>query len=374
MMDAQQRFRWFDRQSVAIQFINSLPNQNIYGLFVYQRHEGKRRFGVLTWERFMEKYVELDAGHRRFYEVIQEGRPSKLYLDVDVKLEDGIPSNCEERMNTLLHVISHHVEKMFDIKVDSTEIVQLDSSTPQKFSRHVIYPGVVFRNNIECGYFVKGLADHARDVIDGKKLNDVIGREEMTQLFLQRDSSAPYFLADLSVYSRNRQFRIWQSTKLEKEVYLSIAEQNEYSAESPTIFLEASLVSKVSDNTALLSAPRSRSRVRDYKNFETKEFTVGSSKTPYLDEFAIDLIRALPNYEHSSIERIVCYQEIRWIIYVFSGSRWCQNMQREHSKNRPYFCAEAEKKYSYVSAVAGGQKKSHPGGRDCFFFGKSPHR
>ena len=26
-------------------------------------------------------------------------------------------------------------------------------------------------------------------------------------------------------------------------------------------------------------------------------------------------------------------------------------------------------KNSYVSAVAGGQKKSHPGGRDCFFFG-----
>ena len=41
------------------------------------KEEGDRRFGVLTWERFMEKYVELDAGHRRFYEIIQEGRPSK---------------------------------------------------------------------------------------------------------------------------------------------------------------------------------------------------------------------------------------------------------------------------------------------------------
>ena len=33
---------------------------------------------------------------------------------------------------------------------------------------------------------------------------------------------------------------------------------------------------------------------------------------------------------------------------------------------------KAEKKYSYVSAVAGGQKKSHPGGRDCFFLGNHP--
>ena len=34
---------------------------------------------------------------------------------------------------------------------------------------------------------------------------------------------------------------------------------------------------------------------------------------------------------------------------------------------------KAEKKNSYVSAVAGGQKKSHPGGRDCFFLGFFPH-
>ena len=39
-----------------------------------------------------------------------------------------------------------------------------------------------------------------------------------------------------------------------------------------------------------------------------------------------------------------------------------------------YIIRNKAEKNSYVSAVAGGQKKSHPGGRDCFFFGKSPHR
>ena len=93
------------------------------------------------------------------------------------------------------------------------------------------------------------------------------------------------------------------------------------------------------ENTALLSL-RSWWGIRVYKNIKTKDIAVEASKTAYLDEFVIALIRAIPHFEHSTIQRSVCYKEIRWIIYVNGASRWCQSVNREHSYKRLHFCTD----------------------------------
>ena len=57
----------------------------------------------------------------------------------------------------------------------------------------------------------------------------------------------------------------------------------------------------------------------------------------------------------------------RLVGWGFLSRGFVEGAQVEHPK--PKQPEVRPKKNSYVSAVAGGQKKSHPGGRDCFFFG-----
>ena len=64
------------------------------------------------------------------------------------------------------------MQDMFGIAMDTSEVVELDSSSPTKFSRHLIIPlpGVAFANNSHVGALVGGLLTQARESEDGRRL------------------------------------------------------------------------------------------------------------------------------------------------------------------------------------------------------------
>ena len=55
--------------------------------------------------------------------------------------------------NTQLQYVCYQLHVMHHVTCDRSNILDLDSSTPQKFSRHLIFhmPSAVFRNNILVG-------------------------------------------------------------------------------------------------------------------------------------------------------------------------------------------------------------------------------
>lgn len=357
-MDPRYKILWFERQIDAFKVLERVQDPHQFGLFVYQRQDGRRKFGITSWEKFGEKYLPLHEGHRHFYEVIREGQPSKLYLDVDVQLERNQQANCMDGLKSLIKLINNGLKSKFNININVEEIIQLDSSSKTKFSRHLVYPSVIFQHNVECGYFVKGLADAVQEYLDDGKVNELTScfeREELEKLFIKRENNSSYFIADLSVYSRNRQFRIWRSTKLGQNRFLQIAEENEYSSDTARDFLQHSLVTstpQIGQQPVLLTCERPRSRMRPYKNTDTTQIERVASKTSYLDDYVLDTIRSTENYENVSISRIVYYPQRECVIYAIDGSRWCKKLGRHHSQNRPYFVADMKKGTLYQKCPA----------------------
>ena len=55
----------------------------------------------------------------------------------------------------VLQYVCYKLYCRFDLHCDRTHVLDLDSTTKQKFSRHLIFhlPGAVFRNNLHAGKF-----------------------------------------------------------------------------------------------------------------------------------------------------------------------------------------------------------------------------
>ena len=227
----QTGLKWFDTLQLARQYLDNLDADN-NGMFVYQKFGGRRRFLVTSYLTFVDKYLGLPEERCHFYEVITTDTPCKLYFDVDIYQDRDQSLRWKDLVDHLISYVNHCLMVMYQRECKKTEVILLDSSTEEKFSQHIIYPHIFFRNNQECGYFVKKIADAARAFADGTGLNEfteAFPLPRLDELFISKGSrSGTYFLADLTVYSRNRHFRLLRSSRLNIEVPFLIADESEY--------------------------------------------------------------------------------------------------------------------------------------------------
>lgn len=56
-------------------------------------------------------------------------------------------------------------QERFDVRLEDSWIIELDSSTPAKFSRHLVIrvPGAAFQSNFHVGAFVRDLCEAPGD-------------------------------------------------------------------------------------------------------------------------------------------------------------------------------------------------------------------
>ena len=112
----------------------------------------------------------------------------------------------------LLKCLDHFLYDKYGLRCNQDEVLILDSSSNEKFSLHFIFPKVIFYNNLEVGLFVKAMANTAHDFL----------------FMTTGDGNKTSFVSDLSVYTRNRHFRLWKLSKLGSNRYLQIAEENKH--------------------------------------------------------------------------------------------------------------------------------------------------
>merc|ERR1712087_564966 len=120
---------------------------------------------------------------------------------------------------------------LLGVQLDADGFVVLDSSTPAKFSKHVIIHRLtcgelVFANNAQVGLVVRKFVEYAR------KRKDEPGFARPGCLFVRaksssgdvavvwEDSEMNNCIVDESVYSRNRCFRLLFHSKFQKGVPL----------------------------------------------------------------------------------------------------------------------------------------------------------
>jgi len=215
---------------------------------------GKRKYIVGNLGRFLEYYWR-DTMSKHFYELIPESTPCRLYFDLEFSIKANPHITLEDRESLVEEFIAEIITEfkmVHDISITRSCIVDLDSSTSTKFSRHLIVHlpnGELFADTFAAGQFVKRFVlrlstDEAlkkRHTILAKylfvnkkaqKTNE--GTQEKDSMNAQhedisRNKNLTCFV-DLGVYTRNRLFRIMGSTKYGKpsNAALRIAEVNQF--------------------------------------------------------------------------------------------------------------------------------------------------
>jgi hypothetical protein len=192
--------------------------------------EYSRRFLVASYRALFDRHLwRRDARARHAYEIIRERRPCHLYFDVEFCRRANPRLDGERSVAALLRCVSDAFSRCFDLEVEPEWVVELDSSTDRKFSRHLVVrvPGKCFANAHEdVRWFVREAVlaprredgEHerlwARRPLAGEGAAIAAGDED-------DDLDAPRAcVVDTTVYSRNRHFRLPYCCKAGKDATL----------------------------------------------------------------------------------------------------------------------------------------------------------
>ena len=162
----------------------------------------------------VEFYCAIKSRHERlFYEIVQGRQPCKLYIDIDLGLSGNVKDIYVEENymafeTSLPAKVKQLVAEKYGILFPAApDMIVLDATTPHKFSRHFIFPNVVFASVQEMGDFVLNLV----------------------QLLAPNHSESDWI--DRGIYQPGRNFRIYNSKKLLKDNTLRMVSHTHYSEE-----------------------------------------------------------------------------------------------------------------------------------------------
>ena len=233
-------------------------------IFALETSSGKRKYVVGNLGRFLQHYWrDTDQRCRHYYELIPEGTPCRLYFDLEFsKVYNQISAlESEVFMTEFIDELCHEFRVVHDIKMSRACVIDLDSSTEKKFSRHLIIHlpnGELFADAYSAGLFVKRFVGRLADELSTGMLQIshatlakcLFVRNQASQSpeqkSLEAEKSGQTYdngtnnqqerveklscFVDLGVYTRNRLFRLLGSCKWGKSASaaLRIADANEF--------------------------------------------------------------------------------------------------------------------------------------------------
>uniref|UniRef100_K3WHZ0 DNA-directed primase/polymerase protein n=1 Tax=Globisporangium ultimum (strain ATCC 200006 / CBS 805.95 / DAOM BR144) TaxID=431595 RepID=K3WHZ0_GLOUD len=200
--------------------------------------EGTRRFLVSSFESFWANYTSTKPDQRHVYEIIREGVPCRLYFDLEFKKACNPLVNGDELVERLVSLVQLQLYRKYGIHATREAVVQLDSSTNAKFSRHLIFhlpQGELFADNIHAGNFIRefihALVANPRDQVD--EVNDhpspflvSTGQQRpIDDAYPESNNTGDHnrskqLFIDVGVYTRNRMFRVLGSSKYRRDAIL----------------------------------------------------------------------------------------------------------------------------------------------------------
>uniref|UniRef100_A0A8C9DUN2 DNA-directed primase/polymerase protein n=1 Tax=Prolemur simus TaxID=1328070 RepID=A0A8C9DUN2_PROSS len=167
---------------------------------------------------------------------------------------------------------------------------------------------------------------------------------ELSFLVVKNNMGEKHLFVDLGVYTRNRNFRLYKSSKIGKRVALEVAEDNKffplqskYISKEYQYFL-SSLVSNVrfSDTLKILTCdvPQNKRKGAEYCNSNSTSETIeGFQCSPYpeVDHFVLSLVNK--NGIKGGIRRWNYFFPEELLVYDICKYRWCENIGRAHKSN-----------------------------------------
>lgn len=296
---------------------------------------GKRRYLTGSYEAFWRFYSRCLRRSKtlHFYEVIREQRASKLYFDLEFKREQN-DCHGEGMIDHLIDAVAKLAR--IPIRRHSDDLVELDSTTEVKFSRHIIFEHVAFYDNIQAGLFarkvVQTLQEHKENVV----------------MVSNDDRKVPF--VDLGVYTKNRCFRIVASSKFGKTArLLPLNHEGDRVSVSKELFLK-SLVCSVRKGVSLRGQP---SPLQSVTKIEGKSLYSAAgaprfkrekaSPHPLVDEYVYSIIEP----HGGGIYGVTISGEHLLVYAIKGGYKYCANIGRHHKSNNILLIADLEGKCMY---------------------------
>lgn len=312
-----------------------------------------------------------------FIQVIPESYPCRLYLDLEYLCELNPESSGPSMTNTLIEILCSYLLMQYGLPCNRSNIINLDSSTSEKFSRHLIFnvKDTAFRDNGHAGRLIKAVCNDILDYVFIKgeakehKILCNFPAEDIENLVIQTKNGRKLFI-DTGVYSRNRHFRIYKSTKWGKASHLRIADDCQYvppyKSNDPelSLFLDSLITYFPNKKHLCLLEFLSDDSNDQMKSLSTQtkstikcgHGTQYESQYPSLDNYIRQLIYP------GRIRACTRFEVSKTVIYETADYRYCENIGRCHKSNNVFLVVDLPRKVIY-------QKCHDP---ECFGFKSKP--
>ncbi|XP_021892242.1 DNA-directed primase/polymerase protein isoform X2 [Carica papaya] len=349
----------FPRQEEAMKFAKG---NELLRIFSYQDHfNGQRRYLASTYKEFWKRYQNMDSKYRHHYEVVQEGLPCHLYFDLEFNKGDNVGKDGDEMVDLLIAVTLEALLEKYSIEGNHDWVVELDSSTADKFSRHLIVriPETAFKDNSHTGAFVAEICSRIVSTGEGGRFG---------KLFIKKDSCSSdlssHLFVDTAVYSRNRCFRLPLSSKAGKTSVLlptgrfkcnGMHEEDMFMASlicNMDVDCEKFLVCKmelecvktlqfdteVNHNIGRWSSSSQEFQLNASTSDVPSSYLMGKSPFPVLDHF-IESIATIGNVS-GKIRCWYWFSEYGLIVYSMLRNRYCARIGRQHKSNHVMYVVD----------------------------------
>ncbi|XP_062992387.1 DNA-directed primase/polymerase protein [Elgaria multicarinata webbii] len=390
-------WKLFHRQTQAFTFVKTCKEDAVH-VFALERNAAKKqRFYLVTtytelWF-YYSKHYETSLMH--CYEVIPETAVCKLYFDLEFYIPTNPGANGRQMVADLIEFVCKKLDEHYAVKCSIEDVLNLDSSTEEKFSSHLIFQlqSAAFKNNIHIGNFLKMILQPAvlltknedamilekqvvsvsqcykattdlpkclenqivtKDVSQSCQLNSHKALEKQTSqwkenldlsfLIVNGKQGGKQLFVDLGVYTKNRNFRLYRSSKAGNCVILDIAEDNKFVPKS----VKNSCMEEQYFLTSLICNIRFSdcSKILTWNNpKETREKSIcldgnivdsclgGCNYSPYpeIDKFVLSLVNK--DNDQGGIRRWNYFSLEQLLVYDIFNYRWCKNIGRAHKSN-----------------------------------------
>ncbi|XP_065756023.1 DNA-directed primase/polymerase protein isoform X1 [Phocoena phocoena] len=387
-------WKLFHRQTQAFNFVKSCKEDVHVFALEYKVGDGQRIYLVTTYTQLWF-YYKSRRNLLHCYEVIPENAVCKLYFDLEFNRLANPGADGKKMVALLIEHVCKALQQFYRVRCSAEDVLNLDSSTNEKFSRHLIFQlhDVAFKDNIHVGNFVRKMLEPAFHLIaseDDDMTPETMGHEfshfsetpvkqgisfskkstdkdmeeswttnskklerlgsakqsspDLSFLIVKNNVGEKHLFVDLGVYTRNRNFRLYKSSKIGKYVPLEVAEDNKfYPVQSENISKEnqyflSSLVSNVrfSDTLRILTCDisQNKQRVENFNHTSTSVETIeGFQCSPYpeIDQFVLLLVNK--NGTKGGIRRWNYFFPEELLVYDICKYRWCENIGRAHKSN-----------------------------------------
>ncbi|XP_011941669.1 PREDICTED: DNA-directed primase/polymerase protein isoform X4 [Cercocebus atys] len=384
-------WRLFHRQAQAFNFVKSCKEDVHVFALEYKVGDGQRIYLVTTYAEFWF-YYKSRKNLLHCYEVIPENAVCKLYFDLEFNKPANPGADGKKMVALLIEYVCKALRELYGVNCSAEDVLNLDSSTDEKFSRHLIFQlhDVAFKDNIHVGNFLRKILQPALDLLgseDDDSASETTGHRfphfleaparqefsftekatgeswtlnseklerlgsaeqsspDLSFLVVKNNVGEKHLFVDLGVYTRNRNFRLYKSSKIGKRVALEVPEDNTFfpirskDVSDEYQYFLSSLVSNVrfSDTLRILTCDPSQNKQKGvgYSNsIGTSVETIGGfqcSPYPEVDHFVLSLVNK--DGIKGGIRRWNYFFPEELLVYDICKYRWCENIGRAHKSN-----------------------------------------